>query len=268
MNPTAESSPPPVSGPGPQHGVGLAIATLVLGVLALCTSPILVGGVFGLAGLITGVLHLSRRGSARAMALSGTVLSGVAVLASVVLGIAYASWLGSLWDRIATQAGSATPPAPGFDSWEGVKAPDLTVQTLEGQRIKLSELRGRRVILDFWATWCPPCVREIPHFARLHKETSRDQLVIVGVSDEDEDTLRQFLQKQQVPYTVGRAAEPLPPPYANVTAIPTTFFIDRNGILQSVVVGYHDYDHLKKLALAEDWQGEPNRPPDVRGPDD
>ncbi|MEJ5237200.1 redoxin domain-containing protein [Limisphaera sp. VF-2] len=266
MNPNSELTVPPASPPA-EHGVGLAVATLVLGILALCTSPILVGGVFGLAGLITGLLQLSRRRSGRGMALSGTVLSGVALLASVVLGIAYFSWFGTFWNRIASQAGPARTVEPDFEAWQGVKAPELTVQTLEGRQIKLSELQGRRVILDFWATWCPPCVREIPHFARLHRETSRDQLVIVGVSDEDEDTLRRFVQKQQVPYTVGRAAEPLAPPYKNVTAIPTTFFIDRKGIIQSVLVGYHSYEDLRKLALAEDWQGEPNPPPNAEEPD-
>jgi thiol-disulfide isomerase/thioredoxin len=120
--------------------------------------------------------------------------------------------------------------------------------TLDGTKIKLSELKGRRVIVDFWATWCPPCVAEIPHFVRLRKEVATNDLVIIGISSEEADTLRPFVKKQRISYPIA-TAENLPSPFSDVESIPTTFFIDAEGLIQEVAVGYHDFNELKTHAL-------------------
>jgi len=262
MNPNLPSPPSVGAGPTPQESMALAVAALILGCLALGSSFLLVGALFGLAGLIVGILHLARRRSFRGMALAGTILSGLGILCSAALAVIYLELFRSIAvseDSRMFGSGSGRVTRE-FADWEGVQAPDLVVQTIDGQEIRLSQLQGRRVVLDFWATWCPPCVKEIPHFSRLHRETSRDQLVILGISDEDEDTLRKFVKKHQVPYPVGRAVE-LPSPYKDISAIPTTFFIDRKGIIQEVLVGYHDFNALRERALAADSETEPRPPP-------
>jgi thiol-disulfide isomerase/thioredoxin len=116
------------------------------------------------------------------------------------------------------------------------------------------------VVLDFWATWCPPCVREIPHFIRLHNETSRDDLIIVGISSEADSKLKPFVKKYGVSYPIASAND-LPSPYSDVRAIPTTFFIDRQGVIQSVLVGYHELKELKTRAQSPDFKGEPKSAP-------
>jgi peroxiredoxin len=147
-----------------------------------------------------------------------------------------------------------------FEDWKGVAAPDFSVTTLDGKTVQLSELKGKRVIVDFWATWCPPCVREIPHFIKLNSESPADELAIVGISSEDENTLKSFVKKKGINYSIA-SADHLPAPYDEVRSIPTTFFIDRKGIIQDVLVGYHDFGKLKTHALADDFEGEPKPAP-------
>jgi peroxiredoxin len=149
-----------------------------------------------------------------------------------------------------------------FDAWQGVLAPDISVTTLEGKTLKLSELKGKRVVLDFWATWCPPCRKEIPHFIELANGASPDELVIIGISSEDADTLKAFVKKNGINYPIA-LADDLPSPYSDVTGIPTTFFIDRQGVIQDVLVGYHDFNQLKSRALATDTVGEPKPAPNA-----
>ncbi len=139
---------------------------------------------------------------------------------------------------------------PDFAEWKGKPAPDFTVQTLDGQELKLSELKGKRVVLDFWATWCPPCLKEIPHFNKLAQETPGDQLVIVGISNEPAAVLRKFQSAQKLAYPLA-SARLAQAPYSDITGIPTTFFLNAEGIIERVFVGYHDYEELKSAALGK-----------------
>ena len=243
----APGSPPPVA---PARS-GLAIASLVLGTLAVCLSFILLGGLLGLVGLALALVHIGRKRGRNGMAWWGFGLSLLGVLAAIGFGALY--YHGFKYVR---QAMEEAETGTDLTEWEGVLAPDLKVTTLDGKKIALSELKGKRVVLDFWATWCPPCVKEIPHFIELFNQTSRDDLVILGISSEDEKTLKPFVKQKRIPYPIV-SAEDLPPPYSDVQSIPTTFFIDRRGIVQSVLVGYHDRDTLKARATQSDVQGDP-----------
>lgn len=147
--------------------------------------------------------------------------------------------------------------------WEGVVAPELTLTTLNGETFTLSELKGKRVIIDIWATWCPPCIEEIPHFDQLREEFTEDELIIVGLSDEDIDTVLTFLDENDVDYPMAAEQIELPDPYGAISAYPTTFFIDRNGVIQTVIVGYEELDSLREYAMADDFEGKPLLEPAV-----
>jgi len=142
-----------------------------------------------------------------------------------------------------------------LQAWEGVEAPNFTVTSLDGEILTLSELKGKRVVVDIWATWCQPCVKEIPHFNQLRQEVSTDELIIVGVSKEAPSVIQPFIEEHGVNYP-SVSTNALPSPYSDVKGIPTTFFIDRNGVIQTILIGYRDYDVLKKHALASDYEGE------------
>ena len=243
--------------PAPGSPLGLAIASLVLGILSLVLSFLVLGGLLGLVGLVLGATHLARKRRPVVMARWGTALS----LLGLIAAIAFTALYYSLYLQINKYMQSASRDEQvDFTKWEGVKAPDISVRTLDGQTIKLSDLKSKRVVLDFWATWCPPCRKEIPHFIQLYNQTSRDNLVIVGISDEDTKTLEDFVKKNNVNYPIA-SAKNLSSPYSDIQAIPTTFFIDRQGIIQTVAVGYHEYDDLKSDALAPDYQGVPKPAP-------
>lgn len=266
MNPP--SLPPAVPHPSPAPRLGLAIASLALGILAFISSIVVVGAVFGFIGVILGVAHLMRRQGRNGMAWTGLVLSIVGILVGAGMGVLGFKIFRSpefqaQFKKAMETASRGAPPeteSDEFGDWVGVMAPDLSMTTLDGQILNLAELKGKRVVLDFWATWCPPCVQEIPHFIKLRSDASEDELVIVGISTEDAPTLKSFVKKKRINYPIAAAAE-LPAPYKNVSGIPTTFFIDRKGVIQNVFVGYHDFDNLKTHALAGDFQGEPKPAP-------
>ena len=251
MNPIP-SPPPPINPPSPARSArrGLAIASFVLGMLGLLASLFVVGGLFGLLGLILGGVHLARRRQRNGFAWAGVAVSILSIVASVGLGLLYYPIIEAAVMKVRSMAGVGSDPA--FAKWVGQPAPDFSVTTLDGQTIQLSELKGKRVVLDFWATWCPPCVKEIPHFIKLRNEASTDELVLVGISTEDVDTLKAFVKKQGVNYPIA-SKDKLPSPYKDVEGIPTTFFIDRQGVIQNVFVGYHEFATLKAHALEKDF---------------
>ena len=248
MDATPSPLPPPAHAPA---RIGFAIAALVLGILAFVLSFALVGAVCGLVGLALGIIHLRRRAHGRGMAWSGVTLSALGILVSVLFaGIYY----------LAYQKYQQAMESDSTAVWEGVVAPHINVTTLDGTTLALNDLKGKRVILDFWATWCPPCVQEIPHFVRLRNEISTNDLVIIGISDEERDTLEKFIKKQGINYSIGAAKDP-PAPYSEIESIPTTYFIDRKGVIQKILVGYHEFEELKEHATAPDFEGEPNAAP-------
>ncbi len=252
MNPGAESASPAAAAPRQ----GLAITSLVLGIVGLCLSLFVVGAVLGALGLALGLAHILGKRGRNGMAWCGVSLSVLSIIAAIGFGFAYVKIFKVFKDTITSMATGTEPTT----KWEGVLAPDFTVTTLDGKTIQLSALKGKRVVLDFWATWCGPCVKEIPEFVRLQNETSRDDLVLVGISQEDVETLKSFVKQKGVNYPIASAKD-LPGPFSNLQVVPTTFFIDRKGVIQSVAVGARGYAELKELALAKDFEGEPKAEP-------
>ncbi len=253
-----DSQPPPQpTASVPRSRTGLATACLVLGLLSVFSSILLVGALFGLGALLVGMLHISKRRSPNGLAWAGMALSLLGIGLSIGLGVLYFKGFNTLRTRWTEESTAVSKESsdPDFAGWIGAELPEFTVTALDGEKLKSSQWRGRRVILDFWATWCPPCRLEIPHFVQLSKEHSRDELLIVGLSSEDEKTLKAFADKEGISYPIVSAAD-LPAPFDSIDAIPTTFFIDRNGRIQKVTVGYRDYEQLRELALSEDMPRE------------
>jgi peroxiredoxin len=236
---------------GEKLRIGLPVASLILGIISVAYSLFVIGAILALIGFVLGLVHLKRRHIFRSLAVWGISLSTIGFLGSVFFGYVYYQQ----YKQVRAILESTGEEAPSLDNWEGVRAPELTVATIDGTNVRLKDLQGKRVVLDFWATWCPPCVREIPHFIRLVGQTSRDDLIVVGISSEDKDVLQKFVEDKGINYPIASGSN-LSSPYGDIRSVPTTFFIDRKGVIQNVFVGYHDYDMLRSAALAKDYEGQ------------
>ncbi|MDR3667235.1 MAG: TlpA disulfide reductase family protein [Ignavibacteriaceae bacterium] len=118
------------------------------------------------------------------------------------------------------------------------KAPEFTLTSTDGKNINLSDYNGKIVILDFWATWCPPCRKGIPDLIEIQKEYGKD-VVVIGVSL-DSDTKSEvvpFIQKFGINYTVVYGTPELVQRYGGVDGIPTSFVINKNGEIVNKHIG-------------------------------
>ncbi len=127
------------------------------------------------------------------------------------------------------------------------QAPAFTVRTLDGKVVKLSDFRGRPVVLDFWATWCAPCKASMPHLTDLQKRYDKQGLVVIGLSVDDGSAqkVRQFADKLGVGFRLAMADDKVLDSYGPIRAIPTTFFINRKGEVVRRVVGYIDAETVE-----------------------
>lgn len=231
---------------GLQAGIGLAVASLVLGLISLSFSFFVIGAGAGIVGLILAIIHLSKRLPLKTMAVWGLMLSALGTIAGAGFGVLYGIRIHQGRPMMREWASEE------FKEYIGKTAPDMTLTDLDGNEIILSELKGKRVVLDFWATWCPPCKKEIPHFVELRKTIEPEELVIIGISNEPAEVIKTFAEKYDINYPlVSVPDDELPEPYSNIISIPTTFFIDREGAIENVISGYHSFEELKDKALGD-----------------
>jgi peroxiredoxin len=110
-------------------------------------------------------------------------------------------------------------------------APDFTLQSLDGKTVRLSDFRGKPVVLNFWATWCGPCKIEMPWFVDLQKQYGPAGLQFLGVAMDDASTkdIAEFAESMKVNYPILIGKESVGDAYGGVQFLPETFYIDRNG---------------------------------------
>jgi len=137
---------------------------------------------------------------------------------------------------------------------DGVLAPDFQLQSLDGRQVRLSDFRGKAVLLNFWATWCAPCKIEMPWFIDLQKQYAAQGLQVVGVAMDDsgEAAIAKFAKEMAVNYPVLIGKESVGDAYGGVEFLPTTFVIDRQGKVVDRVfglVGRSEFEDDIKKAL-------------------
>jgi peroxiredoxin len=117
-------------------------------------------------------------------------------------------------------------------------APDFSLTDFSGQSIRLSQYRGKVVVLDFWATWCEPCKTEIPHFIDMRNRYAGQGLQVIGISmDDDEKPVRDFQQQFKMNYPIAMGNAKLAESFGGILGLPITFVIDRQGRIYKRHIG-------------------------------
>ena len=211
-------------------------------------------------------------------------LTAVAIGAAAVVGVGLFAALRSVADAPAasTPAGTAAPPAEDASSAatagppagqglaldEGVReldlirpprakrAEDFTVALVRGETLKLREQRGKAVMINFWATWCPPCREEMPAMERLYRRHRERGFVLLAVSvDTDASLVRPFLEHHKLTFPVALDAKMELANTYGVRALPSSFLIDRNGYMTALALGPRPWDSRAAHALVEGMLG-------------
>jgi peroxiredoxin len=131
-----------------------------------------------------------------------------------------------------TQQPSSTP------STTNAEAPSFTLSDVDGHSVSLSNYRGKVVILDFWAPWCPPCRREIPDFIALQNQYASQGLQIIGIGLDQPNNVASFVQEHGINYPVVVGNNVITNLYGGISGIPTTFVIDRQGNIINKFEGF------------------------------
>ncbi|MBT5872975.1 MAG: TlpA family protein disulfide reductase [Candidatus Latescibacteria bacterium] len=172
----------------------------------------------------------------------GSLMKGMAAILIVGgIAVAYFSVSQSQADRVAPEAPVAAR------SVDNMVAPDFALPDLENKTVKLSDFEGQVRIIDFWATWCPPCRKEIPHFQALHEQYGEDGLTIIGVSLDQNgaEAVIPFGEKMKMTYTSVIGNPDVAQAYGGIQYIPTTFIVDKSGHIYRKYVGYTDMATLE-----------------------
>jgi len=139
----------------------------------------------------------------------------------------------------------------GEPSLAGSKAPEFAFQ-LEGRSAKLADLRGRVVVLNFWATWCPPCVEELPSLERLHQQMAARGVVVLGVSvDEDADAYEKFLREWKITFPTYRDPSKKIAIAYETFMYPETYIIGADGRVARKIIGAQRWDGAEMMQYLE-----------------
>lgn len=133
----------------------------------------------------------------------------------------------------------------------GNTAPDFLLTTLKGDEVRLSDFRNSKVILNFWATWCPPCKAEMPHMQEFYEDQKDKDVVILAVNltaaEKSTNVVNEFVKDYQLTFPILMDKEGEIGEIYQVTTIPTSYIINRNGIIKQRIVGPMSKDMMTKL---------------------
>jgi len=171
--------------------------------------------------------------------------------ATLALGLAWI-WASAV-PAAATTGGLIPSPREGF------LAPDFTLELLGGGDVTLSELRGKGVVINLWASWCPPCRAEMPAIQRVYEKTKGRGLEVLAVNTTFQDSERaaaDFIQELGLTFPVPLDRSGMVSRQYQLRALPSTFFVDREGIIHKVIIGGPMSEATIQTAVEEILEGD------------
>lgn len=130
----------------------------------------------------------------------------------------------------------------------GDRAPDFQIQTESGLTVSRSDFGGKVLVLNFWATWCPPCIEEMPSLDQLHAQFKEDGVVVLGVSvDEDQAAYRSFLERSKVSFLVANDPQASISDRFGTYRYPETYVIDARGMVVQKIIGKADWTDARMV---------------------
>jgi peroxiredoxin len=141
------------------------------------------------------------------------------------------------------------PSSEPIDTVTAAVAPDFALRDMNGITHHLSDYRGKVVVLSFWATWCPPCKKEIPDFVSLQQQDSLRGLQLLGIALDDEGIVKvkPWVDAHSLNYPTLLPDTAVCKNYGGINSIPTTFFIDRKGRLRNTAIGMRQRSILDSI---------------------
>jgi peroxiredoxin len=147
--------------------------------------------------------------------------------------------------------------ALGVNRFEGVPPPDFTLPSLNGKSITLSELKGKVVLINFWATWCPPCKLEMPSMERVYRKFKHNGFTILAVDImEKPETVKKFAREYKLSFPILLDATGEVSAKYMANAIPTSYIVDKKGNAVGRVLGPREWDNEHAEALLKELLGE------------
>lgn len=155
--------------------------------------------------------------------------------------------IGLVWFTVSRENGAALPAVGELNR----PAPDVALPTLDGGSVRLADLRGKVVLVNFWGTWCEPCKEETPALQAAHQRLASEGLVIVGVNlrrqETSDDAVREFVQRYGVTYPIALDVDGEAARLFQISPIPVSYFIDREGTIRYVRIGTLTTDDVAVL---------------------
>lgn len=149
-----------------------------------------------------------------------------------------------------TEPEAETVPEDTIGITRGQIAPDFELQTLDGETVRLSDYRGERVFINFWATWCPPCRAEMPDMQKIHEDGEGKVLAVnLTHTEKSPDDAGEFAEELGLSFPILLDSKGALSEQFNVVAYPTSYMIDSDGRIQFVAMGAMNYDMMRRELL-------------------